>query len=704
MFSGIRRAFGSVAVKQRPREIVIEGIPADVMARDIARVWKTSKIAMHMFNRVSRNSLSFNSFFALDLVYILDTLISNRKSYTAARVLKNIRDELIANTYLKNTLPGPGTEERLDLSRLDNLKYPPLAHQLEYLKHYSQFVERYSLKGYLLNGAAGSGKTLNTLQLAECRGADLVVVVCPKPVVYKVWQDTITNTAFKTPQSLWVYADGKAYAGERFAVVHYEGLANLLELFKSGAMKGERVVVILDESHNLNETSSLRTNTFVEVCQVSGSQDIIWASGTPFKAMGSEAIPLLRCIDPYFDADTEARFRKIFGANATKALDILAHRLGLVSFTVEKKELDLAPPIFRSVGVKVPGGEQFTLPEIRKQMEAFIAERVKYYKDRRKTDEAFWNQCLELHKASLKGRDAVNRFNEYVRALKVVISLGDPRFCGEEIKATNSYEKNYFGPTLPQAMRNQFKDVKSVIKYTYLKIQGECLGRVLGRTRIEAAVAMTRQVDFVEFCESTVKKVLVFTSFVEALREAETTCRNSGLKPIVVYGATNSELTANVTKFGNDASLNPLIATFQSLSTGVPLTMADTMLLLNSPFRDYILTQAVSRIHRLGQDSQTVVNQLYLDTGEVPNISTRSNEILAWSQQQVEAITGIKSPFQVEELPGMEAFTDETEFDESRILHAMLNHGFEAYGITVTLEGYNHRPVHIATKPAYLAW
>jgi hypothetical protein len=121
------------------------------------------------------------------------------------------------------------------------------------------------------------------------------------------------------------------------------------------------------------------------------------------------------------------------------------------------------------------------------------------------------------------------------------------------------------------------------------------------------------------------------------------------MSPMAVYGKTNADLNATIKQFEADIDINPLIATFQSLSTAVPLVMADTMIMLNSPFRTYIYEQAISRIHRLGADTQTTVYVMHLDTGDKPNISTRSADIMQWSKEQVEAIMGITSSFDVTE-------------------------------------------------------
>ena len=77
------------------------------------------------------------------------------------------------------------------------------------------------------------------------------------------------------------------------------------------------------------------------------------------------------------------------------------------------------------------------------------------------------------------------------------------------------------------------------------------------------------------------------------------------------------------------------------------MTMADVMVMIDTPFRDYVLQQTIARINRLGTTTQTYVYIAALDTGNEPNLSSRTIDILRWSQSQIEAITGVKSPFEI---------------------------------------------------------
>ena len=710
MFAGMRRIFGNIKVTETDREIRVEGVPADVMYRDISKIWKTSRINMHMFNSLSKNAFSFNPFFAVEIVYMLDVLMASRNRSVSVRVLDNIRTELLNNTWLSHTKPNPDAKGRLDFGRLSLMSVTPEDYQQQFLEDYSFKLDQYLLNGTLLAAAPGTGKTITSLMVAECLAADLVVVVSPKPALYKVWDADITKAyQGKTRPTQWISAEGKDYNGERYAIFQYEHLDDLLAMIQSGAFKEfTNIAMILDESHNMNEMKSLRTQLWVECCKQIGSKNILPMSGTAIKALGAEAIPLLKALCDNFNADAEERFKKIFGRDGSKGMDILQHRIGTVSFKVETGVLNMAPPIMETLRIQIPNGNAYTLESIKKDMQAFIEERFKYYAARRQADQKFWDECMAIHKAGIRNSNQQKEFNTYQNNLKIVIATPDPRFIGEIISATNSYEKKVFLPSLPKAMHDRFKETKTIIKYLKLKIQGEALGRVLGRKRIECHVDMVPHIDFVKICESTMKKTVVFTSFVQALEKMEQHCQTLGLTPVAVYGKTNNELNAIVDKFRDNKDINPLGATFQSLSTAVPLVMADTMIMINHPFRAYIYDQAISRIWRKGADTQTYVYSCQLDTGDAPNISTRSSEILAWSTAQVEAILGIKSPFTPEEVQGMEAYEmpfkeEGIDDDESLYYYNVLTSSFEQFDITISKEDFGLAKV-IEQRPAYLRW
>jgi len=687
MFGSIRNIFGNIKVTQSDKAITVDGVPADVIERDISKIWNTSKISSYMFIKISKYSFSFPLFFAPDIIYTLNTLIEHRKTNSDIKTLSKIRNKLLEETWLiDTTLETPG---RLDFGRLKDFIYDPLPFQLDFYKYYNRILDQYNLNGVLLAGAPGVGKTLMGLTMAHCAHADKVIVISPKNAINRVWESSI-QSLFKHKESYWLALNNLPYKGERFIVGHYEALEKVIDLIPQ--LGNGKIAIILDECHNLNDINSNRTNAFINLCKKTKSRDIILASGTPIKALGSEAIPLFKIIDPYFNEDTEQRFRKIYGKDASKGLDILKNRLGLVSFKIEKKELKLMPPILENISVSMPNSQQYTLASISADMKSYTQERRIYFKSREKEDNEYFYSILNNFELHCQDQ---NEYLKYFNNLKTVIKAyhsGSLDIVKEELMFCNHYENKVIIPTLSSEDKIKFREVKTIIKYVDLKIQGECLGRVLGRKRIQCHVDMIPFIDFKSICNSTVKKTVVFTSFVEALEECNRYLKQKDFNPLVVYGKTNHELADTVKRFENDENLNPLIATYNSLSTAVPLTCADAMIMINAPFRAYIQEQAISRIHRLGADTQTYVYMINLNTGKEPNISTRSIDILQWSTDQVAKIIGVVSPYQMEENINLESLQDKP----------LVSIVSEDYDIneSVTLENLNLK----SFNPAFLKW
>ncbi|QBJ02797.1 SNF2-domain helicase [Pseudomonas phage Psa21] len=697
MQSYFRRVMGVVVAKEQGNEIILSGVNGSHLVRDISKHWKTSRIASNIFNHASSTELRFYKFFAPDFMYILDSVMNYRSRYISVKQAAAIRAAMIESTWIGQAYakPDPNKPGRLDFKQLEKFKFTPKQEQMDYFKSYNHRLDQWNLTGDLLHAEPGTGKTAMTTMIGEMLHADRMIFFVEKRAVNTVWvpsmesndySDTVSlEEMYKEGPSVWASDMGRPYNNEKVIVVHYQWLANFLDIIHSGVFKGLKIFTALDECHNMNDPKSLQTQLYIACVKALGSKDNILASGTPVKALGTELITLMAVSDPLFTPEVEARFKLIFGKEGGKGLDIIRHRMGFMSFFIAKTEesTGLKPPIMKPYKIQIPNGKDFTLAAIKVVMEQFIRERVKFYKDRKPQDDKYWAQCLAIHESKLKTKEQIAAYNEYRRVLKIVIANPDPRFTGEEIKATNRYEKLVFGPSLPQSMIHEFRDVKSAIKYVMLKIQGETLGRILGGKRIECHVAMVPYVDWVGIVESTQKKTIMFTSFVEALEASEVHVRKLGMSPIAVYGKTSNELASIVTRFDKDPKLNPLLATYASLATAVRLTMADTMLILNSPFRSYILEQAIARIYRIGQDSQTIVFTATLDTGEEPNISTRSADILAWSQSMVEEITGVKSPFEQKE--AFESFIKEQpeELDEHRLMHGTLQKAFEQFDIVI---------------------
>lgn len=640
MFDDIKRTIGLIDVKEGTNLIHVGGLPANVVMNDIQRIWGTSRIAGYMFTHIKRSSVSFNKFFAPDVLYTLETICRERRHSYSYRALKKIIDLLYENTWLKSI--HEKHDDILDFSKLSVLNIPLLPHQREFLEVYNTNVPKYRLRGFMLGAAPGSGKTITSIALAEVAKADVVICIVPKNSLDRVWVDTLATRITK-PVKYWASSmTSLPEKGCRYYVFHYEQLDKAMEFFKNQHFQNP--VIILDESHNFNEITSLRTELFIAFCKQMASKHVLWMSGTPLKAIGAEAVPLLMTIDPLFDFDAQERFKKIFGRNATKAVDILRNRLGLITFKIEKATVVGNDVQTLTKQIKIPHGDIYTLDSIRIEMRKFIEQRMMYYEQNMKSFVSSYENCIRIHESTLTSSIAKTELQQYQKYIRMIRNGYDPITMKAEVVFCNKYELQKIVPSLPADKREIFKQARSVVKYYQLKVQGEALGRILGKMRTQCHVDMVPYCGIENEIETGLKKTVVFTSYVEVVHSLDEYLQKQGFSPILVYGETNKDLAGIVEKFAINEDVNPLIATFQSLSSAVPLIMANQVILMNNPFRAHEYEQSISRVDRLGQDSPVKIFEILLDTGSQPNISTRSQDIMKWSAEQVAALLGTKVP------------------------------------------------------------
>lgn len=626
-------------------QIRIDGITGYYLNKDLEFYFSTSRISKYMFDKIGKNYVVFPSFFALEVLKIMDKIIeAPRKNYVSRRTAEQIKTALIEKTWVGKTLTDEYTP-RLNLELLKHFKFQPLPNQRPLLDHIDRVNSQFGLRGTILDAVMGSGKTMMGLYVAECSEADVKIIITPKNALERVWVDTIQTKILK-PKKIWRSDRGGTYKDCEYLVCHYESMSALLPMVVELKRMNRSISIVVDETHNFNERKSQRTKTLIEICQTAKSDFVVLQSGTPFKAIGSEIVPALLCIDPTFDENIAERFMKIYSASATEALELLRYRLGRINYKISK--IDIQPPIIENFKIATPNAKDFTLDAVSAEMAQFVRERSAYYKERKDQDESIYLRIINEHQKSLKSQSDRDYFSMYQSDIRV-IRRGDLKVAIEEIKRSNKYENEVITPNLNSEDRKIFKEVKTIYKYVALKIQGECLGRVLGKKRMECSVEIAKHLNYDKFIHSTGKKTLVYTVYVQALEAARDRLINDGKKPLVVYGQTNKNLNSIIADFEKDSTINPLVATFQSLSTAVPLTMADCMVMIDTPFRDYLFQQTVARINRIGTDTQTYVHIANLDTGDLPNMSTRTIDILKWSQSQIEKITGVSSPFEIDE-------------------------------------------------------
>jgi SNF2 family DNA or RNA helicase len=646
MFGGIKNLFGIITASENKAKgtIVIDGIPADFIKSVILEVIKLKKINRWLFLDADRKyQLEFYSFFAIEVLYIFKEILDKSTNYRAKRILTNVVAELEKHTWISN-VERTDIPSVIDLSLLSKIKWELKPHQLEFLKRFGDTIPRYELMGMLLASPPGTGKTIMDLAVAAAiipqEVAEVKIIISPKNAIELVWEDTIDKVFHEQPTSWVSNVSGPAPDGMEYYVFHYEALDRALELVKRLVEQGKKYFVIIDESHNFNEVVSKRTQLLIDLC-LTGNAYSIWASGSPMKKSKLEMIPLLRSIDRKFTEQVESIFKKIYGGDEEAASQIMYHRLGFYAYKIAKTVVMEEKAIPMKIQVKLKDANKYLLTSIAKEMKEFIEARLKEIRaDIVKYNKTF-DDCIEEHRRTLKTDIQRKNFKLYEtyldRARKNSMAT---RPDTEALQFCKKYETETLLPSLSKESQKAFKECRSIVKSLLLKLRGEALGRVVTKRRAECAAELAVNCGLEDIISNGIAKSMVFSTYTDPLDTANAYLKKKGFETACVYGDTAKDVTKIVRKFHDDDDVNPIIATYASLSTAVPVLAANQVILLDIPFRNYILDQTVSRALRIGQTNPVYLYSIVLDTGTEPNISTRAGAILAACQKEIAACLG----------------------------------------------------------------
>lgn len=627
---GFMSVLYGVTVKEQGNKINITGIPQTTFMKDIKNQWGTTKLK-NMFQlqfHFGRGQLmSFHKFFLPDFLYVINQL-PNRRAYQLVTEL------IYENTYLKK-LNEP-IQENINLTTIQNeLQLELKEYQLEFVKNYDRLKQRYSLKGYLLAFDTGVGKTVTAIALMTALNKEKIIVLTPNNVVYEFAGEI--NKFCKTPQKIWTKE--KPISNAKWFIINYESMPKLLSLKE---LKSGNIGIIIDEIHYFRSANAERVKYAEMIAKYTQSVDILTMSGTPIKQAPAELIPLLKLLDPYFDEEAEQIFKKAFGVNTMQLADIVRHRLGMMMYRKTKEEvLDLPEKHEENIMVKIPNGENYTLKKVQQEVKKFVEERKKYYDQSTK-------QFEQDYLAGLKYFTSTSQFNksDYNKYLNIVEAIKRKKYGsweekGRLMKEANLYEKTVILPTLPSELKNRFKKAKSVYKYVDMVMLGEVIGNLLTRLRAAMYSEMFKHGPIKDIIQKAIKKTIIFTTFTDVVEAAAKSARDDwGMNPSIIYGKTSKDTPAILKEFKQNPNKNPLICTMQTMATGVTVVEANTVIFVGQGFRSVDKKQAYSRVYRIGQTDDVYIYTLILDTGSEPNLSTRLEDIVSWSQQMFDAVVG----------------------------------------------------------------
>lgn len=661
--------------------VTINGISLKYVRRDLEKYLGT-KMLYNILDKATYSEIKFSTFYLPDFYHSINTLLYSpkfKRRTRSSRELLAIKEELERIPLVANIKKIQNTEP-VDIPKIDKSKLDKIFKGMMLFDYQDKFIDEciwkanlLELRGYLLDAPAGSGKSYCSLALMEMLNIDTVIIICPKKAVNDVWDETITRV-YSEPQSysmsLPVLHGPNKPAGfdinDRFIVCHYEAIGKLNEYLNSVRIPNKRYACLLDECHAMNSHNSERSIQFRELNKKINPEFCLWMSGTPIKALGTETLTMFATIDKLFDKRVYKSFLKVFGVSGVYATSVMANRLQLVRSEIKTKGSGVEQYTHK-IKVTLKNGGDYTLKTISAKMIDYVKERKAYYqKNAKQYENDFFNGIETYRSRVVRGRGDTNAFRagleDYLVKAKTLHEgyiPTDPKHK-QYVLDCNYYEDKVIIPTLPNDVKKVFRKAKSVYKYVDLTIMGEALGNILGKSRSRCNADIVKQLvtdakvitedgetyqsNLPDIIRNAQAKTIIFTDYVEVVKETEYQLKLNGFTPISIFGetTTGNGLAMQTKIFKENSEINPLITTFKTLSEAVPLTEANRVIFLNLPFRSGTYEQAVKRANRIGQTLDVDLFEVTLDTGEEPNISTRNEDILKWSEEQVALILGKK--------------------------------------------------------------
>lgn len=608
-----------------------------------------SKKLNNLFKKISMTEIVVDSFFLIELKEIIKEVISEDSYFNIKvnrRSLNNLLKEIESNTWLNKDKPLGNFKLNQDL--IDKtFKTKPLDFQKLIYPEYEFKKNVMGQRGMLTDAATGTGKTFLGLTLAVGCDSDVSIFIVMNKNIDTVWHKTIvedpddffniknTNEDVYSSKNL---DTGKRYNGEKYILFHYEALGKL-RLFLD-VLKDKKVTVVVDEVHNFTAKDTNRKNLLIEICDELKTENIILLSGTPIKGSPLEMIPYLEMLDPKYTLPVRTRYKKIYSSPNYILKKCMQKRYKNISVKIEKEKLRLDPIDYRTIEVKLKNGDRYTLDSVKEEM-------IKYTEIRRKEILEDMPKYVETYNRLINKVKSISKVEEalwelYHNDFKDVKFYHEKRmlmFHPELVKRVTAFEKTNILPLLNGIDKKLFKESAVILKYYSLKIAGEVLGNVFMKLRMECHRDMAEAIDY-SIVDSSLAKTIVMSSYIDIIEAANTKLRKDGYNPISVYGDDTKNIKNIINTFITDDDVNPLTGTYSSISTGHHLVVANIVILLDLPFRPYLLDQAIARVNRMGQTKQVIAVFTKLNTGEEYNINSRNIDILKWAKTAVEEVTG----------------------------------------------------------------
>lgn len=641
--------FSNVSIKDG--NIIIKGINYRLLQLRIQRFYKDKSIyniflpnynalSYRKFEKkqINRKSIKIDylytsEFFALELVCLFNELGKRYRD----KVYKNMARQIYTNSWLSKADYTSENIPYLKLDNLNNLRLQLNVYQKEFIAKYPKLKAQLNLNGYILAFEQGLGKTLTSVALSECLNVDHVYIICPNSLKEN-WALEIKKYYDKyDDDNIWrdevfICTTNKKYFNHdkvRFIITNNESIEKMYPYI----LKGNNMLVV-DESHNFRNIKSKRSGQLVELKNKLNCNDVLVMSGTPIKATPDEIVPALLLIDPTFTDSAAECFSKAFKLHSSLGTSLVKTRFGKIIYRKEKDVLEnpLPEKNISSLSVKISNGDKYTMTNVNK----LVMQRFNFLYDTGISDSLKLRYpFFELNEKYAENKKDVKKFESLIDTMtKKFQNLHE---------IDQIFVETYMKNTLSRISNSSERDKYKFMVSNFVRFKPHCLGvafgEILPKFRRDMFIEMYKEnaSTIYNMIQNNVKKTLIFSQFKDVVNYIVDDLNDHGIGAVSITGSVKDRMGV-LRSFKEDNEIMVLIATSQTIGTGVTLVEANQMFFFGPPWRQSDFDQCSDRIHRIGQTDDVNVYTVVLDTGSELNLSTRMDDILLWSKNMTEAV------------------------------------------------------------------
>ena len=595
------------------------------------KLWEKKKIPGY---KRKVTNLEVDLFFASELYNILMQL----SDYYNLRYYRRMAEYIKKNTYLDNL--DKNLDVKVDINRLNSIlndAYKPKDFQEEFIKKYFEYKEIYDLDGYILSFDQGLGKTFTAACISELIHPDQTIIVCMN-TLKENWANELRlyfkkyNDIERFKREVYVYgvSKPKEYSKDtRYIIVNNESINKIFPLVKNT----NSTMIIVDESQNFRNLDSLQTKNMLKLKQITKSKDNLMMSGTPIKANPSEIVPAMMMIDRTFTLDLAKLYIKAFTSNTDTLSDVVQTRFNRTIYRKTKDQvLDLPSKTVTNFKLEYKDEDPYLMINVKKKVADRFQEILESYKDEvDSVKDEFRETTL---KYSSQDRTTTLDYIKFVDKGQDYESVHDSLY-----DLYDGFIKNNVYPNIKD--KDELKRYKYVVS-VYVYITQKCfflaMGEVLPKVKAKAFNELyDNNKDLIyKMINNNPKKTVIFSTIVEVVDHIYDDLNKNDIKAVKITGSVKNRMDI-INQFREDDTVDVLVATSQTMGTGVTLVEANQMMVFCPPYRKADFDQACDRIYRIGQTHPVNIYNIIGSTSS-KDITTRMTDILDWSDQMVSSV------------------------------------------------------------------